>query len=174
MEIPHQLMDALHTKEDRKRKEREVEQEERQREQEQEKEYAHKEKERFSQKVELCRKILSWADEFRQTKEWRKLAEKRSVYGSYDVREVTIGGWRCNPKTGKKESNWPILSFHIIESGVAHEERWSSMGYTYDRFSEPEKMAKKLHFAYLQLVWKQLESGKVFERLVRGVKDDLW
>lgn len=147
MDIPYKLSKALEKKEESRRKEIKERQEERQRERQQEQKVVGKEKELFYQKVELCKKILFWADKFRQTKEGQKLIKKRGD----SVKAVTVGGWSCDPRTGKK-AHRPILSFDITSKGVAHGERWSWIGYTYTEFTEPEKMAQKLYYTYLQLV----------------------
>lgn len=171
MNIPKELTLAVRNKEKRIRQELQEERRKEQRERRQELKRKLSEKEAFPQKVELCRKILSWANEFRQTKEGQKLIKKKDVY-CRSVKAVTVGGWSCDPRTGKK-AHRPILSFDITSEGVAHKERWNWIGYTYTEFTEPEKMAQKLYYAYLQLVWKQLESGKVFKDVVRWTKGDI-
>lgn len=158
-------------KEEHKRKERLREIEEEKKDKLGARKHNEKEKKLFSNKLELSKNIFQWAEEFRKTDEWRKMAKKAGYYGTYNAKLVTIGGWNCDPKTGKK-SHKPILSFDVAENEVVHRERWSWAGYTYDVFNTPEKMAKKLPHAYLKLVWEHLESGKVFDYLTRGLGDD--
>ncbi len=170
MNIPKKLGQALQNKERRELKKQQEERKEEQHEQLQEKNHRLREKKLFPGKLALCRKIFSWAEAFRQTEEGNRLIKGKDVYGR-TVKAVTIGRWRCDPRTGRKTVGFPILWFDVTSTGVAQGERWVWMAYSYWEFTKPEVMAKKLPYAYLQLVWKQLESGKVFEYLIKKVKE---
>lgn len=172
MDIPPTLTAALHKKEQRELQARQQEREEEQSASQQAKKLRLSEREASPHKLELCQKIFSWANQFRQTKEWHKLAEKRSVYGHYDVKEATIDARHCDPRNGTKVFGLPYLELQVTPKGVAFEERWCWAGYTYTEFTEPEKMAKKLYYPYLQLVWENLESGKVWDDMARWVRND--
>jgi len=40
----------------------------------------------LSEKLELSKNIFQWAEEFRKTDKWRKMAKKAGYYGTYDSR----------------------------------------------------------------------------------------
>ena len=171
MKIPKTITTKLQKKEECERKERLSEIEEEKKEKLRAKKHNEKENKFYHNKLELSREIFKWGEEFRKTEEWKKLAKKADYYGTYNAYVVNVGSWNCDPKTGK-ESHKPLLHFDVAENGVVHRERWSWIGYTYDVFNAPEKMAKKLPHMYLKLIWRHLESGEVFNYLTRCLKDD--
>ncbi len=171
MEIPQILKTKLQQKKEQERKERLREIEDEKKEILEKRKHKEKEKKLSSSKLKLSREIFKWAEEFRKTEEWKKLAKKAGYHGTYNAYLVNVGGWNCDPKTGKK-SHKPLLHFDVAENEVVHRERWCWQGYTYDVFNNPEKMTKKLPHAYLKLVQKHLESGEVFNYLARGLNDD--
>jgi hypothetical protein len=168
MEIPKHLTKALLNKEVQKEKIKQEEIEERRLEKEKENTFRKKEKSLSSQKLKLCQDILSWAHDFRETEEGEKFLAQKDFLGEEEA-EVTLDARRCDPKTGK-DSYKPYLTFEVTRCSVLYGERWSWMGVKKLEFTEPKKMAKRIPFAYLQLLWKHLDSGEVFKFLVGGLE----
>ncbi|MFH1440311.1 MAG: hypothetical protein ABIG89_07105 [Candidatus Woesearchaeota archaeon] len=160
MKIPEQFKQKLRKKEERERKERLKEREEEKEYERKIRELNRKDKKLYPKKLELARKIFQWKKEFLETEEGNKIMKRAEnhlwVYnGRWGHEHPRFSGYGC----------WSRIYFN--KKTMEYMRGYKIGGGTMFTFRKPEEMAEKLFHEYLEKMWKELETGKVFKWLCK-------
>ena len=126
-----------------------------------ESEYWNKETEKKEDKLEICKKIFSWREEFLKTKEGKKLYERSG-------RNL----WMFNSsKHGHQQEDvkgrWSRL--YLVPKGVSYWPGYKWMPQESRKYETAEEMSK-LRYDYLKDVWDEIEKGEVYEEILKWSK----
>ncbi len=171
MEIPKHFRDEL---ERRLEEESKAEEKAEQRRKASEDEERKLREDKLRTNLGICRKIFDWKGEFLKTDEGSLLLSKGSI-GIYE------GGWGHPPKTDDGVAYWSHVYItnarvHIEDGKFRTIKDADGFEYTYgykwfpsqkERFIEPREMAVCLNHEYLTRLFETIESGKVFDYILK-------
>jgi len=159
MKIPHSFKTALNKLDKQQEKEKFKEIQEEQDEKKQRKHFRQNENSKRGEKVEICKKLFAWKDEFLKSQEGARIFNKSDknlwVFGgnwAHEPRECGTGCWAriyFNPKN--------------IEYWAGY--KWMGGGPKYN-FTKPEEMAK-LNYQFLKDFLTEIENEKIFDRILK-------
>ena len=166
MEIPTCLKESLKKKALKERKEREERINEELEEKKTSYKYYKHEKQLLSEKIEICKKLFLWREQFLNTTEGNNLLKREdyciSLFGKkYDYERNSKGGY-----------HFPLHNLCITDKGITYAVRNSCWGEMKYESNQPEKLEKKIPSKFLKQAWSLIESGKVFKRMSEFLKDD--
>jgi len=160
MKIPKSFTDKLEKINSEAEEERLEELEERKEAKEEEKKVKKFERSKEKQKIEICKKIFTWKEEFLKTKQglsfFSNNSERIWVYGGNWAHGSRRYGFGC----------WSRIYFNSSNIEYVRGYKWMGSGTMYN-FKKPEEMAKKLHYKYLKDFLEEIKNKKVFGEMVR-------
>ncbi len=114
----------------------------------------------YPDKVEMCRKIFLWKDEFLQTEEGKGLFKRgESIW-------VTSGRWGHEFPEDNTFGCWSRI--YIDKRGIEYKSGYRSMGFMQCyQFTTPEEMAKKLGHLYLKSICEKIDKKVIFEDIIK-------
>ena len=118
------------------------------------------EKSKEKQKIEICKKIFTWKEEFLKSETGASFFSNNGkriwVYGGNWAHGLKRYGFGC----------WSRIYFNDKTIEYVKGYKWMGSGTMY-KFKKPEEMAKKLHYKYLKDFLGEIESEKIFGEVVR-------
>ena len=158
MKIPKSFTDEIKKIDSEAEQERLKELEEEKKVKEEWKKYKKNEQKRLKEKIEICKIIFNWKEEFLKTPEGASLFLKSEEHlwafgGNYAHK---IGGHGC----------WSRIYFEPKTIDYHRGYKWLGGGRKYS-FTNPEEMAKRLSYDYLKEFLGEIKSKKIFRGMVR-------
>lgn len=118
-------------------------------------EYKEYEKSKLKFKIEICKKIFAWKNEFLRTKEGTRIFKKENkhllVYG---------GKWAHGVPRFSGDGCWSRIYFN--KNNIEYRSGYKCGSYPSLHFTKPEEMAKKLDYDYLKKFSDDIQSKIIF------------
>ncbi|MFH1682755.1 MAG: hypothetical protein ABIA37_03075 [Candidatus Woesearchaeota archaeon] len=157
MKVPKSFRAELDRRECQEKKKRLTEIELERKIKEQHKKFREKEFLKINEKIEICKKIFSWREEFLKTKEGMTLFNR-----SGKELWVFSGTW-ANQR--KRYGCWSRIYFTDKAIDYWQGYKWMGGGKVFT-FSKPELMAEKLDYVYLKEFLKEVEDKSIFKSIL--------
>lgn len=166
MKIPNSFKTSLEHLEAAENKEKIIEQEKEKNYSELVKEHNKQEESLLMKKIELCKRLFAWKEEFLKTEEGKKSFER-----SYKNLWVFGGGWAHQLPHYGGGGCWSRIYFNKTSIEYWAGYKWMPTGPRVN-YTKPEEMAKMLDYKYLQGIIEAIDSRKIFKTILSLNEDD--
>ncbi len=160
MDVPKSFKTALSRKEEEQEKERLKESKEDMKYKKLCEKYHKLENSLLKSKVEICRKIFSWKNEFLKTNESVKIFKNSGSFCIFG------GGWAHKLPRYGGPGCWSRI--YINKKSIEYEAgyKWMPTGPVFN-FNKPEGMAKKPDYAYLKKILNEIDNKNIFKNIIK-------
>lgn len=176
---PKNLSEILFEIENKFNEIKEVEEKEERKETEIERKFWEKENKLLPEKIKMSKEIFKWANEFAESKEYKKIIQLAKTYFipslvdavGQGLRIYGIDGW--GHTTEYKEHGLHSYLYVEPKGGFQYAPFYKWIGLEKFSLEKPEELAQKLSKAYIKDLHEHIESGKVIDDIIKNLRNQI-